>query len=750
MLRCESSWSALTVFRVVLLGACLLGLGSCGGGHIGAVQAGSDRGPAAGGPLADSAASPLTQLPAPAALLRQSSTTPGDIERLKAYNYWEQGLPNARMDNGKFQPIGSGGPDRLDQAAYCIYRFEQLDTYDTPQQLLFSWLTAPQDGHLFIGLSDFSSNRWEWHSPADNTRLSLDSFAPYISSGGSTLVAVVVTGSQQAEIAWMIAGGSVISTLNINSNLSFNPQLNTAPLTIDFSVYSNVYGGAVSSYEWDFDDDGVIDQSGTETQASHSFTDPGLYTVMLRATAGDGTQETEFLQFTAVDPSNAGPSASVETSPLVSDGPDEITLDAGGSSDPDGQIIKYEWDFNNDGLYDYDSGPLASISHFFARKGLIFYKVRVTDNDYATATALGAVTINSGWSTATVSFGYGYIYSISAATTGTGSAERPCLAFNSANAVDLHFVRAGQADGSDWEAVQAPIDNSGSVGIAPALLRSSLTGNPLLFYSVVDSSANSLSLHLVKAGNSAGTVWNPPIDIDTELNVGARTCAFMQDGVPALFSSCNELGTGRQIYYYKAGDASAQDWNFRRLAATTPEGNFFSGLAGAYGESPAAFTVVDDNFPGYSRALTPDGENWSDFTGLDPMYCPQISATTVNGAPAIAQLHHEQIHYRRADDASGSSWTAEPVIIEGPKAVYPAALKVIAGKPALAWMSSDGDGIYLVEATDANGADWSAPYAIVTSTGLGDALDFVECQGNPVVIYSNQEDDTIEAAFYIP
>ncbi len=743
-----------------LLGLSLAALlASCGGRGSAEIQ-GIGRGLPSASSAPDAARTDLQPDPfmqpqvgglaSPLEMLRQASTGPSDTDRLLGYNYYDPALPHARIavNNGQsFTPVGSS---RLDEAAFCVYHFSNLTGYSGPQHLQFAWSVPPAPGSLFIGLSDFGGKRWRWFSPQDPTLLEPGSLDQFVSDTGDMLMTVLVAGTQEATIGWVLFGGSVFTGYGLSGNLKIDPALNTAPLAVDFTAYHVIMGGQVVSYDWDFDSDANYEiEDSVSNQASFVYDQPGLYTATVHMVTDDGNSQTASLTFTAVDTSNIGPSASVETSPLVSDGPAAISLDASGSSDPDGQIIKYEWDFNNDGVYDFDSGNDPSISHIFARKGLDFYKVRVTDNDYATATALGAVTINSGWSTATVSSGYGYVYNISASTTGVGKAERPCLAFHNSPA-DLHFVRALVADGSDWEAVQSPIDNSGTVGIAPALLRSSLTSNPLLFYSVADSSSNSLSLHLVKAANSAGTAWSAPIDIDTELNVGSRSCAFMQDGVPALFSVSSGPASTSQVYYYKAGDASAQDWNFRRLVASAPEGSFFNSLAGAFGAAPLAVAVIDSNSPGYSRALSQDGDNWSGFTDLETLNCPQICASSVNGSPAIAQLHGSQIYYRRAGDANGSFWTSDPVVIDAPKVVYPAALKAVAGKPALAWLSGDGDGVYLAEATDINGAVWSEPYAIVTSTGLGDALDLTECQGNPVVIYSNQEDDTIEAAIFIP
>jgi PKD repeat protein len=56
-----------------------------------------------------------------------------------------------------------------------------------------------------------------------------------------------------------------------------------------------------------------------------------------------------------------------------------ITLNASGSSDPDGRIVRYEWDVNNDGIYDYSSASATS-NHIYDRAGVYIIKLRVTDN----------------------------------------------------------------------------------------------------------------------------------------------------------------------------------------------------------------------------------------------------------------------------------------------------------------------------------------------------------------------------------
>ncbi len=61
-----------------------------------------------------------------------------------------------------------------------------------------------------------------------------------------------------------------------------------------------------------------------------------------------------------------------------------VTFDASSSFDPDGQIAKYEWDFNGDGLFDSTTTE-PTVSYTYATSGSKSITVRATDNEGATS-----------------------------------------------------------------------------------------------------------------------------------------------------------------------------------------------------------------------------------------------------------------------------------------------------------------------------------------------------------------------------
>jgi hypothetical protein len=69
------------------------------------------------------------------------------------------------------------------------------------------------------------------------------------------------------------------------------------------------------------------------------------------------------------------------------------TFDASASHDPDGTITLYEWDWNNDGVYD-EAHSSPTTTHTWTSTGSYPMTVRVTDDDSATGTITKTVNVN--------------------------------------------------------------------------------------------------------------------------------------------------------------------------------------------------------------------------------------------------------------------------------------------------------------------------------------------------------------------
>jgi hypothetical protein len=72
---------------------------------------------------------------------------------------------------------------------------------------------------------------------------------------------------------------------------------------------------------------------------------------------------------------------------------EEITFNGAGSSDSDGSIVGYRWDFEDDGTYDTDWSESPTATHIYSFAGDYTVKLQVKDDDGATDTDTAPITI---------------------------------------------------------------------------------------------------------------------------------------------------------------------------------------------------------------------------------------------------------------------------------------------------------------------------------------------------------------------
>jgi PKD repeat protein len=136
--------------------------------------------------------------------------------------------------------------------------------------------------------------------------------------------------------------------------------------------------GTIVTYEWVFGDG----TTGNGVAVQHSYAQSGTYTVTLTVTDDDGAWSRDSRNV-AVSASNAAPTAAF----TISCAGLSCAFDGTGSTDTDGTIVTYGWDFG-----DGTSGSGSYPSHTYARPGSYTVSLTVTDN--AGATASDSKTIN--------------------------------------------------------------------------------------------------------------------------------------------------------------------------------------------------------------------------------------------------------------------------------------------------------------------------------------------------------------------
>jgi PKD repeat protein len=133
--------------------------------------------------------------------------------------------------------------------------------------------------------------------------------------------------------------------------------------------------GSVASYAWDFGDGAT----STQPTPRHKYASAGDYGYTLTVTDNRGVDSTVFHD--TVSPSDAPPVAVGSSSCNGLN----CTFDASASSDADGSVASYAWDFG-DGTTSTDAHP----SHHYAHAATYHYTLVVTDDQGVTSNPFGA------------------------------------------------------------------------------------------------------------------------------------------------------------------------------------------------------------------------------------------------------------------------------------------------------------------------------------------------------------------------
>ncbi len=178
---------------------------------------------------------------------------------------------------------------------------------------------------------------------------------------------------------------------------SVNPSNGPIPLAVTFTGTGSPGSTPISKYEWDFQGDGTFDFTSTTTgSASFTYLAAGTYNAVFRVTDSSGLSTTASATATAVRPGPPGsPTATITapSTPQTRNAPASVSF-RGSGSDPGGSIVKYEWDFNGDGTYDFSSATSATTSFTFNSPGTFTVAFRVTDNEGKTGIDTIDITIN--------------------------------------------------------------------------------------------------------------------------------------------------------------------------------------------------------------------------------------------------------------------------------------------------------------------------------------------------------------------
>ncbi|MDL1957729.1 MAG: PKD domain-containing protein, partial [Candidatus Desulfofervidus auxilii] len=186
-----------------------------------------------------------------------------------------------------------------------------------------------------------------------------------------------LTDSQEVTITVIDVPINVPPQINITANGYTESVSGTVPFEVTFrvDVTDNEY---IAKYEWDFDGNGSYDWVSRESgNVTYTYTAPGEYNATLRVTDNQGLTET-YTVLIKVEDNSLTPKVALEANPLIGEAPLKVEFNANVIN---GEVVKYEWDFDGDGRAEIVSPRLTSVINTYTLPGHYTATLKVTDKN---------------------------------------------------------------------------------------------------------------------------------------------------------------------------------------------------------------------------------------------------------------------------------------------------------------------------------------------------------------------------------
>ncbi|MFN8022927.1 MAG: PKD domain-containing protein [Acidimicrobiales bacterium] len=185
-------------------------------------------------------------------------------------------------------------------------------------------------------------------------------------------VAIYPRALTAAQVAQHFAAAQPAPPPNQTPTAAFSATTTPLAVAVDGSASVDP-DGSIVSYAWTFGDGGTA----TGATASRTYSTAGTYTVTLTVTDDRGaTASTTQQVIVPPAPVNQPPTAAFSATPT----PLQVAVDGGASSDPDGSLVSYAWDFGDGG-----TATGATAVHTYVAPGTYEIELTVTDDRGATA-----------------------------------------------------------------------------------------------------------------------------------------------------------------------------------------------------------------------------------------------------------------------------------------------------------------------------------------------------------------------------
>lgn len=204
-------------------------------------------------------------------------------------------------------------------------------------------------------------------------------YAVPLSGGQHTITASI------RDRAGNLAQAASTFTISVFRSLpEVTPASGPAPLTVTFITRAEYTDGAILRYRWDFQGDGIFDTNDPGARNyTRTISQKGTFNARLEVLNDRNQIATATATYTVT---GNPPTATASVNPSNGAVPLAVNF-TGSGTDRDGTIVRFEWDFEGDGVFDYTSTATGNTTHTFDGEGTFNALFRVTDNEGLTGTA---------------------------------------------------------------------------------------------------------------------------------------------------------------------------------------------------------------------------------------------------------------------------------------------------------------------------------------------------------------------------
>jgi len=143
--------------------------------------------------------------------------------------------------------------------------------------------------------------------------------------------------------------------------------------------------GQPINYSWDFDDSDGIQMDATGATVNHVYMNEGVYTVTLTVSDANASSADTSKVTISADHVNQAPTAVIAEPAdfALVNNTAPVTFSGNGSSDPDGDLLTYKWDFGDNVKADG-----KNVQHRYASAGVYTVSLNVSDGQLSNAASI--------------------------------------------------------------------------------------------------------------------------------------------------------------------------------------------------------------------------------------------------------------------------------------------------------------------------------------------------------------------------